>query len=153
MTEGSAITDELRKAVGVESKPKVFEVEKGHIRRFAEAVQDANPLWQDEGYAGKSRYGNIIAPPTFLQDQAINAFVDELLELKCPLPRLLNGGQEVECYKPMMPGDVITSTAKLADLREKEGRNGRLLFMGVESTLTNQRGELVAKGRHNFIRL
>lgn len=153
MTEESVITEELKSVVGVEAKPKVFEVEKGHIKRFAEAVGDPNPLWQDEAYARKSRYGNIIAPPMFLQDQAINEFVDKLMEMECPLSRLLNGGMEVECYKPMMPGDIITTRAKLADLYEKQGKTGKLLFMIVDATFTNQRGELVAKGQHTMIRL
>ncbi len=95
--ELSAITPELRNAVGKESAPKVFEVEKGHIRRFAEAVGDPNPMYRDEAYARKSRYGNIIAPPLLFQDDAINEFVDELLLLECPLKHLLNGGVEMEC--------------------------------------------------------
>jgi len=152
MAEESVITEELRNRVGVEAEPEVFEVEKGYIRRYAQAIGDPNPLWQDEAYARKSRYGSIISPPTFLQDHAIIEFVDELLEIECPLPRLLNGGMEVECYKPMTPGDVITTRAKLADLYEKHGKGGKLMFMVVDATFTNQRGELVAKGRHTFIR-
>ena len=37
-----------------------------NIRNFAEAVGDNNPLWIDEEYAVKSRFGMITAPPTFL---------------------------------------------------------------------------------------
>lgn len=152
MVENSAISEEMRSWLGVESEPKVLDVEKGHIRRFAEAVGDPNPLWQDQAYALKSRHGNIIAPPTFLQDYGLGNLMDNLLKVKCSLPRLLNGGSETECYKPMMPGDVITARAKLADLYEKQGKTGKLLFMVTESTFTNQRGELVAKARYNFIR-
>jgi len=152
MTEESTITDELRNMVGIEAEPKVFEVTKGHIKKFAEAVDDPNPLWQDEAYASKSRYSSIIAPPMFLQDQAINEFVDKLMEIECPLIRLLNGGIELECYKPMTRGDVITTRVKLTDLYEKQGKTGPLLFMLIDATFTNQRRELVAKGRHTFIR-
>ena len=38
-----------RTLIGRESKPVVHEVEKGAIRRFAEALGDPNPLYQDEG--------------------------------------------------------------------------------------------------------
>ena len=145
MTEESLITDELRNMVGVEAEPEVFEVEKGHIRRFAEAVGDSNPLWRDETYARKSRYGSIIAPPMFLQDEGKNKFADRLMEIPLPLQGFLNGGVEVEFFKPMIPGDVITTRAKLADLYEKHGKTGKLLFMVVEVTFINQRGELVCK--------
>jgi len=152
MIEESAITDELKSILGVESEPRVFEIEKGYVKSFADAVGDSNPLWQNADLARKAGFNGIIAPPTFLQDQAINEFVDKLMLLKCPLKRLLNGGMEVECFKPMQVGDTITARTKLADMYEKTGRNGKLLFMVVETTLTNQNGELVAIGRHNFAR-
>ncbi|MBA7714367.1 hypothetical protein ES703_123389 [subsurface metagenome] len=152
MAEESVVTEELRNMVGVEAEPEVFDVEKGHIRRFAEAVGDANPLWQDDEYARKSRYGNIISPPTFLQDEGTIKFADNLMEIVNPARGFLNGGMEVECYKPMRPGDVITTRAKLGNLYEKQGKMGEMLFMVVEVSYTNQRGELVAIGRHTFIR-
>ena len=62
---GSLVTDELRKLVGVESEPEVWEIEKGAIIKFAQSVEDRNPLWNDEGEARKTRYGGMIAPPTF----------------------------------------------------------------------------------------
>lgn len=152
MAEESVITEELRNMVGVEAAPEVFEIEKGHIRRFAEAVGDLNPLWQDEAYARKSRYGSIIAPPMFLQDEGKNKFADRLIEIPLPLPGFLNGGVEIEFYQPMKPGDIITTRAKLVDLYEKQGKTGKLIFMVVEVTFTNQRGELVSISRNTFIR-
>ena len=65
MPDGSVITDEIRNTIGREFGPHVYEVEKGAIKKFAEALEDTNPLWQDEKYAAESRYGGIIAPPTF----------------------------------------------------------------------------------------
>lgn len=152
MAEESVITEELRNMVGVEVEPEVFEVEKGHIRKFAEAVGDPNPLWQDEAYACKSRYGSIIAPPMFLQDEGKNKFADRLAEIPLPLPSFLNGGVEIEFYQPLKPGDIITTRAKLADLYEKQGKTGKLIFMVIEVTSTNQRGELVYISRNTFIR-
>ena len=59
---------ELKSRIG---KPKPIrgwnrEATKDAIWHFAEALGDDNPLWTDEEYASKSRYGRIIAPPTFL---------------------------------------------------------------------------------------
>jgi acyl dehydratase len=36
------------------------------ILRFAEGIGDDNPLWTDEAYAAGSRYGTIVAPPSFV---------------------------------------------------------------------------------------
>ncbi len=46
--------EELKSKIGVEWPPLVYEIEKGMLRRFAQAVGDPNPLWQDEEYAAKS---------------------------------------------------------------------------------------------------
>ena len=152
MTEESAITEELRNLLGVEAEPEVFDVERGHIMKFAQAVDDPNPIWNDMEYAHGARYGSIIAPPLFLIDEGLTKFVDRLMNVKCPLPSMLNGGTEIEYYQPMKPGDSITTVAKLVDLQEKVGRSGNLLFLIVEVNYKNQKGELVAKCRNTFIR-
>lgn len=153
MSEESVIPAALKTMVGVELEPTMAEVEKGHVKRFAEAIGDPNPLYRDMEYASKSRYSGIIAPPTFFQDLGLTKIVPQLLAIKCPLPRHLYAGVEMEFHKPMKSGDVITARSKLADVIEKEGKEGKLLFMIIEATYTNQNGELVAIGRHNFVRL
>lgn len=40
-------------------------VEKGAVKKFAEAVGDLKPLYVDKEVAEKSRYRGLIAPPTF----------------------------------------------------------------------------------------
>lgn len=54
-----------RSATGRESKPLVNEVEKGAIRRFAEALGETNPIHFDEGAARAAGYRSIVAPLTF----------------------------------------------------------------------------------------
>ena len=36
------------------------------IRQFADGVGDENPLWRDPEYAAQTRWGRILAPPSFL---------------------------------------------------------------------------------------
>ena len=119
---------------------------------LARAIGDPNPLWQDEEYARETRYEGIIGPPLYLIDAGLVKFVDQLLEMECPLEANINGGTEIEYYMPMKVGDTITTVAKLADVKEKAGKSGPLLFLMVEVTYTNQRGELVATCRNTFIR-
>ncbi|MET0143269.1 MAG: MaoC family dehydratase N-terminal domain-containing protein, partial [Ilumatobacteraceae bacterium] len=46
--------------------PHNFEVSVDGLRHFAYGYGDDNPLYCDEEYAAKSRWGGLIAPPTFL---------------------------------------------------------------------------------------
>ena len=44
-----------------------MEVERGHIKAFAEAIEDPNPLWNDENVARQKLSTGMMAPPTFLR--------------------------------------------------------------------------------------
>ncbi|MBA4116191.1 MAG: MaoC family dehydratase N-terminal domain-containing protein, partial [Rubrobacter sp.] len=55
----------LEQFIGQRSEPVMNVVEKGAVRKFAEAIGDLNPLYMDEEVAKASRYGRLIAPPTF----------------------------------------------------------------------------------------
>ena len=148
-TTSPFITDEMReRAIGVESGPVVLEVEKGAIRRFAEAVGDSNPLWSDEVAARKSRYGGIIAPPTFLRSMRL---AQPELPFEIPFNRLLDGGSEWEYFEPVRSGDRISAVARIVELSERSGRLGTMLFLISETTYENHLGEVVATQRNTRI--
>ncbi len=148
MAEDSVITDEMKSMIGVESEPSVFEIEKEPIRRWAEAIGDSNPLYHDEEYAKKNGYRSIIAPPGFIAQYAYPVKVGQLrVRFSSPFTRMLNGGNEYEFFEPIQAGDVLTATSKLAELFEREGRLGKMLFIINETSFENQNGEVVAKAR------
>ncbi len=144
MPQSSVITPEMRAQIGTTGDPVTFEIEKGAIRRYAEAVEDPNPLWVDETLAKQAGYEGIVAPPVFLHAVAILAR-QETEPFTSPLANLLNGGQEFEYLATVSPGDTITATCRLADLVEKDGRLGQMLFVVYEIICENQRGQTVAR--------
>ena len=151
MTNEDLVLDEFKKLVGQQMEPEVWEAGAEHIKWFAQAIGDSNPLWQDKAYAAKSRYKNIIAPPLFLIDSGLVKLVGRLVDLAPHLANI-NGGTEIEYFRPIEAGDTITTVAKLADAQMKTGKAGSLIFLVFEVTYTNQRGELVAILRNTFVR-
>ena len=152
MTQDSVITDEMRSLVGVESEPSVYEIERGPIRRWAEAIGDTNPLYHDEEYAKKKGYRGLVAPPTFITQYAFPVKVGKSARrVRSPLTRNLNGGNEYEFFKTVCAGDILTATTKLADIREREGRLGKMLFVIYETTFRDEKDEVVAKSRNTGI--
>ena len=141
MTQDSVITQQMRTAIGVESRPVNFDVEKGAIIKFAEAIGDTNPLFTDEETARKSRYGGLIAPPTFLRSMRSEAMETPV---NSPYAANLDGGSQWEYLEPVRVGDKISVTVKIADIFEREGRLGNMLFIIGETRYTNQFGNLVA---------
>ncbi|MFC1967828.1 MaoC family dehydratase [Chloroflexota bacterium] len=149
MPEGSAITEEMRRAVGVE-KATPIAIEKRMIKRFVEAIEDPNPLWQDEEYAKKTQYGGTIAPPMLFVASMMSG-TEVRPDVPNPFQKMLDGGGKWEFFQPVRPGDVITATGKLADLREREGKLGKMVYWMFEITHKNQRGELVSRARSTLI--
>lgn len=136
----SVITEELNGLLNVEFGPEIYEIEKGMLRKFAEAIDDPNPRWQKA------------APPTFPAALVPKALLNKLFNADIPLKRLLNGTSELEYLQPIRAGDVISVTAKLTRLRQVQGAEGPTLFMFTEMTYTNQRGEVVVKGKNTYIK-
>lgn len=137
-----------RSALGVESSPISYEVEKGAIRKFAEAIGDEDPMYYNEQAAQVLGFKSIVAPPTFL----CTFRAQELPDLKVQFGRVrLNGGNEYEYFQPIYAGDTISVTAKYADVAERTGRTGSMVFIITELTFRNQRGEVVAIGRNTGI--
>lgn len=143
------VTDEARKQIGKAGEARTIEIERGAIRRFAEAIGDPNPLFNDEKEARKTRFGGMIAPPTFCR--SLSAAIPDV-KLDMPAYRGLDGGSDWEYFEPIRPGDRITVQSKLADLRESEGRLGPMVFITTETTYTNQYGVVCAIQRSTGIR-
>jgi len=156
LNEGSVITDEMRSLVGTwQGEPYVGGVvHLEDIRKFAKAVGDNNPLFSDVDYAAKTRWGGVIATPTFV-DRFTPFYVlgdnneQGYLGGASPVPRLFrhgfSAGDEYESFRPTRPGDVITATTKISDMFEKVSRPGigRMLFTRFDKTYRNQRNEIV----------
>lgn len=152
------ITPEAQALVGVEQDPQVTEVEKHDIQRFAVAIawpNKPNPKYYDEEYGKKSKYGSIIAPPTFATSLKWLGPVVEKVNPTMGKYRVgMNGGNEYELFAPIRPGDVLTGRGKLASLKENPREDGGiLLILTFEGNFTNQRGEKVLTARQTLLRI
>lgn len=155
MPEGSLITDELRKLIGVSSEPIIFKVEEGAIQRYAQAIGDPNPLYNEPDYASKTRHGRLLTPPGFTGwPVKAGRYTDKLFEslVKAGVPpRVLDGGVEFEFIEPVGAGDVLTATTRIASITERETRLGKTMFTTVEITFVNQTGNVALKSRSTLI--
>jgi len=163
------LPEEVAKFIGTGSGVTVFEVEKGAVKKFADAVDDPNPLYWDEEHAKNSRYESIIAPPgffgwpvkmakgsTFLRAEQPEGTSEAMGNVGVALAkagylRSLDGGMEYEFFCPVRAGDTLAATTVIKDIRERVGQTGNLAFMIRETTYFNQNGELVAKARATSI--
>ena len=140
MSEEPVISKELESLLNVEFGPEIYEIEKGMVRKFAEAIEDPNPAWQE------------VTPPTFPAALVPTELLHRLFNARTSLTRLLNGSSDLEYLEPIKIGDTISVTAKLTRLRQVAGQEGPTLFMFTEVTYTNQRGEVAVRGKNTYIK-
>ena len=148
------LADVAKEFVGKGGGTTILEVEKGAIRRFADAVGDMNPLFRDDEYARNSKNGTIVSLPGFFGwpsrmprgTAVIGGMASELSEALADggYLRVLDGGMDYEFFVPVRAGDTLSSTTALKDVREREGSTGKMAIVRNETTYHNQNGDLVA---------
>ena len=149
-TPASFLTEEMiQKAIGQKSAPRSIDVEKGAIIKFAQAIEDDNPVYNDEQAARESRYGGLIAPPAFLR--SVGGDRPEY-PLVMPFTRLLDGGSDWEYFHTIRAGDRITAVAEIADINERTGRMGLMVITSIVVTYRNQFDQVAATQTSTSIR-
>ena len=155
------LTQKVTELIGKTSDTVIMEVEKGAIRKFADAVGETNPLYWDEEYARGTRFGEITAHPGFfgwptMWKKAMPFFsalrshvIDTISE--AGYARIVDGGIEYDFYLPVRAGDTLSAVSRIKDIYERETRTGKMLFSITEWTYTNQNGEIVATARQTVV--
>jgi acyl dehydratase len=134
--------------VGRESTPVVLDVERGHIRRFAEAVGDSNPIYVDEAAARAAGHPRIPAPPTFAAALRAN---DPRGGIDLDWRKLLHGEQELTFVRPLYAGDRLTLVGRIAGAAVKETKSGVVDIMVVETVATDGDGARVFTSRSTIL--
>ena len=115
--------DDLSKRIGVKIEntvePWCYEATRDNIRHYAHGIGDDNPLWCDPDYAKGTRFGDVIALPSFLfsTSRIISGYVGGL-----PGVHAMWSGSEWEWMKPIARNTELRTEAYLKDLIEHETR-------------------------------
>ena len=113
---------------------QVFEVEKGAIRKFVDAIGDTNPIYRDEEAAKAAGYDAIPAPPTFPISFTFNITSGGLRgKVKLDMTRVLHGEQHFFYKRPLVVGDKLKAKQKIVDITTKEGKSGGMDFLTMDT--------------------
>ena len=120
------------------------------IKRFGDGIGDYNPLWMNEEYAKKGRFGMLVAPPSFVFSLTIG---NKVADTGTIIPDRIStqyfpvnyAGTEMEFFRPIWVGDRIRVQETVGDVyRKVSQRVGPILFCKGLNSYYNQRQELVA---------
>jgi acyl dehydratase len=134
---------------GKEYQPVSFTVERERVTRFAEAIGEEDPIYRDAEAARASGFPEQVAPPTFATVLQImtsgQAVVDP--DLGLDYSRVVHGAQEYEWRRPIVVGDVLRATPRIADIYAKKSNE----FLVTEADIRDASGETVVVSRSTLI--
>lgn len=119
------------------SEPEWFDVEKGAIRKFAEAIGDPHPAY----LTGEA------APPTFPTTFRTRSIPG----VEFDLARVLHGEEEYEYERPLRAGDRLLVQRKVADYKERTTSLGTMGILVLETEGRDPAGDLVFRGRSTIL--
>ena len=123
---------------------------KDGIRHFVDGIGDLNPLFRDDGYAKRTKYGGIIAPGAYLY----SIYWAILAAGMTGVHGWYSGG-DWEWYRPIYAGDEFKTVCIIRELVEKKGRmaGGGSIWISYNDVIRiNQRGEVVGKEYYHTVR-
>ena len=124
------------------------------IRRWAQGMQNPNPLFFDAEYAAESRFEKLVAPQSFAVCTDTSHGAGPAIQGVIPGQHMIFGGDEWWFFGPRIePGDLITHDRMLFDYKVSETKfAGPTMFSRGDTTYINQRGEPICKQRSTSVR-
>jgi len=110
-----------------------LDVEAGSLADFARACGETLPKFTD---------------PSDPEFQSVPNYTTRIhgtrslpLDFPVEMHRCFDAGKAVEVHAPVRPGDKIVGRSEIADIYEKTGRSGSMLFIVHRMNFYNQKGE------------
>ena len=170
------LPEAAKKYIGLQSEAEIAcdPVERGAVRRYAQAIMDEDPIFSAP-CPNNARFGGPVAPPLFpthmfrrafgtpdqLQERARDPDFDGLGASSAQgLPELepmkhlalLNGGSDIEFFRYARHGEAVKLRSRYVDIVEKETSKGAMIFVIIETEYRNGADELLMKTRRTLIR-
>ena len=126
-------------------EPWCHEATRDNIRHYAHGIGDDNPLWCDPAYAAKTRFGGLVALPSFLfaTSRIVSGYVGGI-----PGVHAMWAGADWTWHKPVLRNQEITTEAWLKDLVEHDTKfAGRAVQQIYHVNFFNPEGDLVVPHR------
>ncbi len=111
------------------------------VREFAHAVKSVNPVNLDVFAAQAAGYSDVVAPPTFAvvsQERSLATVLADP-EADIDFSRVVHGDQRFVHVRPIVAGDELTSTLKVASVKSLGGHS----MVTFDTEIFDAAGELV----------
>lgn len=140
------MVDEAARAwIGRSQPPVTVEVTRRDIQKYAVATEQRRQAYIDGDEAPPMFLFGLLRPVVPMDRLGPDGIARDGFLPDLPLKRIMAGGVQMQFHKPMRPGDVLTATRTLADIQEKQGSTGPLIFVTYKLRVEDAAGDLVVE--------
>ncbi|TRX73490.1 FAS1-like dehydratase domain-containing protein [Pseudomonas mangiferae] len=144
----SLLDEAIRSRIGTSLPPQRFEVTRSDLRKYAVATGQRQARYRDGDEAPLLFLFSALMPVLPLEELLEDGRQpDSTLLPELPLKRIMAGGSEYQVHRRIVAGDVLVLRQILADLYEKQGTEGPLIFLVFENRFETEAGEPVVTER------
>lgn len=147
----SLVSDEARSWIGRSQPPVHVEVTRRDIQKYAVATEQRQQKFLDGDEAPPMFLFGLLRPIVPLEGLGPDGIARDGFLPDFPLKRIMAGGTEMTYHRPLRPGDKLIATKTLADIQEKQGGTGPLIFVSYDLTVETEDGEVVVEERSTRI--
>ena len=146
MIEPVALDQSLK---GKEYQEVSFVVKREQVLAFADAIGEEDPVFRDAAAAKAAGYPEQLAPPTFATRMQILTSGQVVLdqELGLDYSRVVHGEQAYQWRRPVVVGDVLSATPRVADIYSK----GPNEFLVIEAEIRDASAQTVVVARSTLL--
>ncbi len=130
------------------SQAALNEIERGAIRRFAEAMGETNPLYFDERAARAQGFRDLVAPLLF--PLSLRSALT-LTPVPPPNRTVLTSEQQVEQFEPLCAGDQVAVSSRVVETSQRPGNAGPIEFIQIEDEGRALDGRVLFRSRRTLI--
>jgi acyl dehydratase len=126
-----------------------FRVERDRVTQFSNAVGEDDPRFLDAAAAKEAGFPDQVAFPTFPTVVGILASAQVVLDqdLGVDYSRVVHGEQEFEWRRPIVVGDELRASPRIADVYAR----GPNEFLVIEAPVIDAAGEVVCVARSTLL--
>lgn len=139
----SLLTDEHRAWIGRAEAPVEVEISRRDIVKYSIATEQIQEKYLQGEEAPPMFVFNLFRPLHPLDRLRPDGLPGEAGGPELPLQRVMAGGTEIRCHRPIRPGDRLVGRWSITDMFEKQGSTGPLIFIVSTLEVTTADGEPV----------
>ncbi len=135
--------------VGKQFEPFSYRVEKNKIMEFCLALEDDNPIFQDENAAKDAGHNDTPAPLTFQTSFVFWGFPqiwDRMSEAGIDTGRLLHLKEDYNYHKTIYPGITVTGQTKITDVKI-----GKMNMVTFTTEFKDDQGDLLVEANMTIV--